>query len=115
MSAKYPIVTICGSMRYYHQMLEHAANLSRVGIIVVMPHDTSYQGNAITDSIKRMLDDMHDHKIDMANFVHVIGEHIGTSTLREIHYSHKKGVPIKYYNGNLKEYYPEHETERNDG
>jgi hypothetical protein len=101
MSAKYPVITICGSMRYYHQMLTHALGLTRSGHIVVMPYDTSYQDGTTTDETKRMLDDMHTHKIDMADQVHVIGEHIGESTRNEIRYSKGKGVPIRYFDGDL--------------
>lgn len=101
MSAKYPVVTVCGSMRYYHQMLTHAGNLTRQGRIVIMPFVSDYVGGQTEDSVKRMLDDMHRHKIDMANIVHVIGEHIGESTAREIRYARERGVPIEYYNGDL--------------
>lgn len=101
MSARYPVVTICGSMRYQHQMMRHAADLTRDGYIVLAPFVADYINGKPSDTVKRMLDDMHTHKIDMANQIHVIGEHIGESTRREISYAKSKGVLIVYYDGDL--------------
>ena len=45
-----------------------------------------------------MLDDMHKHKIDMADSIYVInvGGYIGESTRSEIDYARRKGKRIRY-------------------
>jgi glutathionyl-hydroquinone reductase len=54
--------------------------------------------NTITKT-KKMLDDMHKRKIDMADEIFVIdvGEYIGESTKSEIAYAKKKNKIIRYY------------------
>lgn len=103
MSVRYPVITICGSMRYEHQMMTHAANLTRDGFIVLAPFVADYVGGKTPDTIKHMLDDMHTHKIDMSSQIHVIGDHIGTSTRNEINYALRKGIPARYFDGDLTE------------
>lgn len=90
-SGKYPVITICGSMRYYKQMLDVAVQYSRDGFIVLMPFDTSYQDGAVSDDTKIMLDDMHFRKIDMSVGIVVVGSHRGESTTREIEYAKGQG------------------------
>jgi hypothetical protein len=101
MSAKYPVITICGSMRYFPQMLNHAEQLTTNGNIVLMGFNSTYLGGKIADDVKIMLDDMHKHKIDMSDYVHIIGDHIGQSTRDEIRYATEKGVPVTYYDDNI--------------
>ena len=47
---------------------------------------------------KRMLDDMHKRKIDMADEIFVInvGGYIGSSTQSEIEYAHSTGKVVRY-------------------
>ena len=47
---------------------------------------------------KKMLDDMHKRKIDMADEIYVInvGGYIGTSTRLEISYAKAAGKPVRY-------------------
>ena len=55
-------------------------------------------GDVITPEKKRMLDDLHFQKIDMADEIFVInvGGYIGESTRNEIEYAKKQGKVIKY-------------------
>lgn len=48
--------------------------------------------------IKKMLDDMHEGKIDMADFIYVInvGGYIGKSTKSEIEHAKLHGKAIEY-------------------
>lgn len=89
------IATICGSMRYYEQMLILARELTGDGLIVLMPHVTSYVGVA-SDETKQMLDRMHFAKIAMSNAVYVVGSHRGESTSREIEYAKNLSLSIHY-------------------
>jgi hypothetical protein len=88
---KYPTVTICGSMRYYPEMLRIAGELTAEGYIVLMPFTTVQEGS----QTKLMLDDMHKVKIDMSVAIYVIGSHRGESTLSEIEYAKKQGKDIR--------------------
>lgn len=90
----YPVITVCGSMRYYKEMLDVAVIMSRNGWIVLMPFDTSYKDDTASDDIKVMLDDMHRRKIDMSSAIIVVGEWRGVSTTAEIEYARFHGKRI---------------------
>lgn len=87
MEPSYPVITICGSMRYYEEMLRQAERLTVLGWVVLMPFSTEKE--TVT---KEMLDDMHRQKIAMSQAIMVVGEHRGTSTLGEITYAESLGL-----------------------
>lgn len=93
---QYPITTICGSMRYFDQMINLASKLTGQGYIVLSPFITSYAGNQESDDKKAMLDDMHRRKIDMSTSIHVVGSYIGESTHGEIQYAKERHISIFY-------------------
>jgi hypothetical protein len=82
---QYPIATICGSMKFYDDMLATAQDLTGQGWIVLMPFVKKGEGS--TDIA--MLDDMHRRKIDMASRVVVVtrDDYFGQSTRDEIEYA----------------------------
>lgn len=98
------IVTICGSMRFYHQMLTVAEELTLDGLIVLMPFvrkepfmeaDVNHPGNVI-----EKLDAQHKRKIDLATSIVVVSDdtgYYGDSTRSEIDYaqSHRKTVTYR--------------------
>jgi hypothetical protein len=90
---QYPIVTICGSMRYYEEMLNVAQTLTGNGYIVLMPFVKKGEGS--TDIV--MLDDMHKTKISMSEAIYVIGAHRGESTLSEIEYAKEHNIEVRYW------------------
>lgn len=96
---KFPVTTICGSMRYYERMLRVAAKLTSEGVIVIMPHVVAYGGSGVAAD-KAMLDDMHRTKIDMCDYVTVVTDkdepHIGESTNAEIQYAAKTNREIRW-------------------
>lgn len=93
---KFPVITICGSLRYWEDMLQLAQHLTTEGCIVLMPFIADYQGGAKADPTKRMLDRMHLAKIDMADEVYIVGNHIGESTQAELDYATQQGKAILY-------------------
>lgn len=95
--SEYPVVTICGSMRYYDKMLEVANKLTGDGNIVLMPHIAKYVGGVKSDDNKIMLDNMHKRKIDMSESIVVVGTHIGESTASEIAYAQNTSKKITYW------------------
>lgn len=96
----FPVVTICGSMRFAERMLAVAAELTTAGRIVLMPHDASLTGIANKTALEhgRMLDAMHRAKIRMSGSIYVVntGGYIGESTRSEIDYATALGLPIQY-------------------
>ena len=91
---RHPVVTICGSMRFYLRMLTVAEQLTTEGKIVIMPFVTE-----TTSELKMMLDAMHFQKIDMAESVTVVtnqDRYIGDSTRAEIEYARLSGKPIDW-------------------
>lgn len=92
------VVTICGSMRFFNDMLFVASILTELGIIVLAPFsvvNSTLQGS----SLKRKLDELHVKKIDMSEAIAVIrrGGYVGESTTREIEYAESLGKDVYYY------------------
>jgi len=96
--SNFPIITVCGSMRYYVRMLSAAEEFSRMGYIVLMPFVADFIGDPGKDKDNTgiMLDEMHMAKIDMSDFILVVGEHRGESTTREIKYAEANGKGAYY-------------------
>lgn len=98
----FPVITICGSMRYYPQMLYVAGYLTRNGWIVLMPH--VHYNNGIKDrddEFAEMLDNMHRSKIAMSERIFIctgLTGYTGESTAREIDYAAEHGIAISYDN-----------------
>lgn len=98
------IVTLCGSTRFKAEINRANAELTMQGKLVIslgvfghvdMPdHDWTTNGNAD----KRMLDELHRRKIDLADRVHVVnvGGYIGESTRGEIDYALARGRKVTY-------------------
>jgi predicted Rossmann-fold nucleotide-binding protein len=86
----FPIVTICGSMRYYGRMLTVASELTSRGFVVLMPFSVAEESSMD----KAVLDTMHFTKIDMSDMIVIVGKHRGESTMREIEYARHLGLKI---------------------
>ena len=99
---KYPIVTLCGSTKFKEDFLKATEELSLSGHIVLsvglFGHADNKYETVINKDVKKLLDDLHRHKIDMSDFVYIINkdDYIGESTKAEIEYAKSKGKEIKY-------------------
>ena len=94
--SEYPIVTICGSMRFYEFMLQRAEELTAEGKIVLMPFVTKSGRPAVSPE---MLDEMHRRKIDLSSEIEVITGftgYVGQSTAGEIEYARKNDKGVTY-------------------
>jgi hypothetical protein len=93
------IVCLCGSTRFIDAFAEANLGLTLDGKIVLsIGCATSTDGGGIDGDTKERLDELHRHKIDLADRVLVlnVGGYIGDSTRREIAYAMAHGKPIEY-------------------
>ena len=88
---KYPVITLCGSPRFKDEFMEVHKQLTLASNIDISVGLFGYSGDSevwenmdegTLTATKEMLDDMHKHKIDMANSIYVInvGRYTGDST-----------------------------------
>lgn len=96
--AQAEVVTLCGSMRFFGQMLTVAAELTAQGIIVLAPFcvvATSDQGS----TAKIELDELHRDKIRLATWrIVVVSDetgYIGDSTRSEMSFAESLGVAVE--------------------
>lgn len=96
----FPVVTLCGSMRFYPEILAVAQTLTDQGWIVLAPFVQKGQGSTDVE----MLDAMHLTKIDMASRICVIATgaaspqfYVGESTAREMTYARDTGKGVYYW------------------
>ncbi|WP_433734898.1 hypothetical protein ACQP0C_41740 (plasmid) [Nocardia sp. CA-129566] len=90
------IIALCGSMRFFPQMLDVAAEQTVAGRIVVPPFKT-VPADQQDSPLKARLDELHRHKIEMADHVLVVTDvtgYIGESTRNEIEYAQATGKPV---------------------
>lgn len=95
---KYPIITLCGSTRFKDEFERVQKKLTLKEYIVISVGLFGHAGDGevwegmsedtLTET-KKMLDDMHKRKIDMADEIFVVnpGGYIGSSTWSEIRYA----------------------------
>ncbi|MGW6926541.1 hypothetical protein ACWGA9_35660 [Streptomyces sp. NPDC054950] len=99
-----PIVVLCGSTRFWDALAEAALYETAAARIVLAPAcdlkttHPLWADPARAERLKRVLDDLHLRKIDLADDVLIVnpGGYIGDSTRREIAYAHSLGKPIRY-------------------
>ena len=107
MVGKYKVITLCGSTRFKDAFMQAQKRLTLEGNIVISVGLFGHSGDSevwegmsedTLTATKRMLDDMHKRKIDMADEIFVInvGGYIGSSTRSEIEYAHATGKPVRY-------------------
>ncbi len=98
------IITLCGSTKFKDEINRVNAELTMQGSLGIslgvfghtdLPdYDWTTGGN----EIKRMLDELHRRKIDLADEVFVVNVdgYIGESTRGEIEYAMSEGIPVSY-------------------
>ena len=107
MVGRYKVITLCGSTRFKEDFLKVQKTLTLEGNIVISVGLFGHSGDSEVwegkeevewSSTKRMLDDMHLRKIDMADESYVInvGDYIGDSTKSEIAYAKAHGIKVNY-------------------
>lgn len=97
---EYNVITLCGSTRFKDEFLQVQKELTFQGNIVISVGMFGHSGDddVWEDGTKKMLDDMHKRKIDMANEIFVINKngYIGSSTKSEIAYAKSTGKTVRF-------------------
>ena len=95
---KYNIITLCGSIKFKSEFMKVQEELTLNGNIVFMPNFFDNLKDEINIETKKMLDEMHKRKIDMADEIFVINKngYIGSSTKSEIEYATKHNKKVNY-------------------
>jgi len=100
MVGKYKVITLCGSTKFKDEFLIEQKRLTLEGNIVISVGLFGHSGDdeVWTENIKKMLDDMHKRKIDMADEIFVINKngYISSSTKSEIEYALKTNKKVNY-------------------
>lgn len=107
MIGNYKVITLCGSSRFKEEFFKVQKDLTLKGNIVISLGVFGHSGDdevwenmdeGTLTNIKKMLDDMHKRKIDMADeiFVVNVGGYIGESTKSEIEYAKIHGKKVNY-------------------
>jgi len=106
MSSRPPVVCLCGSTKFWREFTRQNLRLTMRGIIVLSigaasGTDDDHFGNlppAEYESVKRRLDRLHMHKVEMADEILVLncGGYIGQSTAREILHAMSIGKPVRF-------------------
>lgn len=100
MIGSYRIITLCGSTRFKEQYIaaEKSLTLKRNIVISVGLFGHSGDPEVYRRGNKKMLDDMHLRKIDLADEIFVInpGGYVGESTRNEINYAVETGKTVRY-------------------
>ena len=103
------IVCLCGSTRFWRDFQEASLRETLAGRIVLSigaarcadGDDKSFGGYVPADeydAVKERLDQLHCHKIDLADEVLVLNRdgYVGDSTRREVLHAAKRGKPIRW-------------------
>lgn len=101
------IVCLCGSTRFMKSFFEAGWEYTLQGWVVLSvgvvttneaDDDGGHAGEILGEHCKKMLDELHFRKIDMASeiFVLNVGGYIGESTANEIEYAKSKDKKVLY-------------------
>ncbi|GLW73669.1 hypothetical protein Kpho02_59680 [Kitasatospora phosalacinea] len=101
-----PIVTICGSTRFWRHIAEAALQETVAGRMVLAPavdmrqHHELWDDPAAAEQLKARLDALHLAKISTADEVLVVTDdrlYLGESTRREILFAEALEIPVSYW------------------
>jgi len=103
------VVCLCGSTRFKEHFESAMRDETLKGNIVLSVGLFGHmEGLDMSGDTKKMLDELHLHKIDMADEVLVIniGDYIGESTAREICYAQVTQKPVRFLEPHLERMCP---------
>lgn len=101
------VITLCGSTKFKDAYFYWNRKLSLdEDAVVISVTAFGHSGDAITPEQKEQLDQIHKHKIDLADEIFVLdqGGYIGDSTRSEILYATKEHKKVRYLSHEFPEY-----------
>lgn len=100
------IITVCGSLRFYKEMMEITEKLELQGNCMLVPvyNPSRTNKDGFTDEEATMLTKMHKEKIKLSDAILVVNvnNYIGNSTKKEIEFAKSLNKEIIYYTDLLK-------------
>lgn len=96
-------ITVCGSMKFWDEIVEIGSYLTRMGNVVIIPIKDMRPNEEIDDYARKMYAREHKKKIDISDCIYVvnIGGYIGESVKREIAYAHETDKPVFFHESAL--------------
>jgi len=93
------VVCLCGSTKFKDEFIDANRRLTLQGkIVLTVGMFGHHEGLDMSSDTKKMLDELHKRKIDLADEVLVlnVGGYIGSSTRSEIMYAMEHGKRVHY-------------------
>ena len=95
------IITVCGSLRFYKEMMEITEKMELEGNCMLVPiyNPARLNKDDFTEDEALMLDKMHKERIKLADAILVVNVegYIGVSTSKEIEFAKSLGKEVSYY------------------
>lgn len=95
------IITVCGSLRFYKEMMEITEKMELKGNCMLVPiyNPSRPSKDDFTEDEALILDKMHKERIKLADAILVINVdgYIGSSTSKEIEFAKSLNKEIMYY------------------
>ena len=95
------IITVCGSLSFYKEMMEVTEKMELEGNCMLVPiyNPSRPSKDAFTEEEALMLDKMHKERIKLADAILVVNVdgYIGNSTIKEIEFAKALNKEIMYY------------------
>jgi hypothetical protein len=94
---EFPVVTLCGSMRFREEFGRLDAELTLAGHVVLTPTALD-PSTEVSAEERARLGRIHLQKVAMADEVLVVnvGGYVGESTRREIEHARSCGIPVSF-------------------
>ena len=96
------VITVCGSLKFYQQMIEVAEKYELEGTCMLVPiyNPSRPSKDDFSSEEALMLDKMHQEKIKLSDAILVVNVdgYIGNSTKKEIEFAKSLGKEIIYLN-----------------
>ena len=100
------IITVCGSLRFYKEMMEITEKMELQGNCMLVPiyNPTRPNKDDFTKEEALMLDKMHKERIKLSDAILVVNvnDYIGSSTKSEIEFAKSLNKEIIYYTDLIK-------------
>lgn len=95
------IITVCGSLRFYKEMMDITEKMELEGNCMLVPiyNPSKSSKDDFTEEEALMLDKMHKERIKLADAILVVNVdgYIGNSTSKEIEFAKALNKEIMYY------------------